>query len=226
MRIRLKNINRYFIDRSVASFSAQLPSGARVIDVGAGGGHYRHLFAEQAYFALDRGYEQSSHAGLDVIADIRMMPYAEGKIDAAICVEVIEHVFETTQLLGELNRIIRPGGHLLLTSPLCFGEHMPPWDFYRFTRFALEKLLTDAKFEIESLEARGGFFMLTAYLVARIPDELMRNLQAHWYAKPLKVVARMLCTYFLAPLLLALDPLDRQQRFTLGYVCIARRTPN
>lgn len=226
MRTRLKNINRYFLDRSVASFSAQLPPGARVIDVGAGGGHYRHLFSEQAYFALDRGYEQSSHAGLDVVADIRMMPCAEGGADAAICIEVIEHVFETTQLLGELSRIIRPGGLLLLTSPLCFGEHMQPWDFYRFTRSALEKLLTDAKFEIESLEARGGFFTLTAYLVARIPDELMRSLQPHWYAKPLKIMSRMLCTYFFAPLLLALDSLDHKQRFTLGYACVARRTPN
>lgn len=155
-----------------------------------------------------------------------MMPCARDGADAAVCIEVIEHVFETTQLLEELSRIIRPDGLLLLTSPLCFGEHMPPWDFYRFTRFALEKLLADAKFEIESLEARGGFFTLTAYLVARIPDELMRSLQVHWYAKPLKAVARILCTYFLAPLLLALDHLDQKQRFTLGYVCIARRTSN
>lgn len=223
MRSRLKNLNRHFIDCAVAAFAARLQPGVRVVDVGAGGGHYRYRFAAQTYFAVDRGYEQASHAGLDVITDIRALPCAEGSADAALCVEVIEHVFETTQLLTELGRIIRPGGLLLLTSPLCFGEHMQPWDFHRFTRFALEKLLDDAKFEIESLEARGGFFTLTAYLVARVPDELMRSLQARWYARPLKTVTRLLCTYLLAPLLLMLDPLDRQQRFTLGYVCIARR---
>jgi hypothetical protein len=117
--------------------------------------------------------------------------------------------------------VLVAGARLLLSSPLCCGEHMQPWDFHRFTRFALERLLPEAGFEIESLEARGGFFTLAAYLVARVPDELVRN--GGRLARLLKPLARLGCTYLLAPALLALEPLDRNRRFTLGYVCVAKR---
>lgn len=221
MRSRLKNLNRYLIDRAVAAFAGSLPAGATMLDVGAGGGHYRHHFAAQRYVAVDRGYEQSGHAGLDVAGDIRRLPFADRAVSAAMCVEVIEHVYETREFLAELARVLAPGARLLLTSPLCYGEHMQPWDFHRFTRYALQRLLPEAGFEVESLEARGGFFTLAAYLVARVPDELVRN--GGGLARLAKPLARLACTYLLAPLLLALDPLDRNRRFTLGYVCVARR---
>lgn len=221
MRAKLKNLNRYLIDRAVESFARSLPAGTMMLDVGAGGGHYRGHFAAQRYVAVDRGYEHAGHAGLDVAGDIRCLPFADGAIAAAMCVEVIEHVFETREFLAELNRVLAPGARLLLTSPLCYGEHMQPWDFHRFTRYALARVLTEAGFEVESLAARGGFFTLAAYLVARVPDELVRN--GGGLARALKPLARLLCTYVLAPLLHALDPLDRNQRFTLGYVCVAKK---
>jgi SAM-dependent methyltransferase len=221
VRAKLKNLNRYLIDRAVASFARSLPSGIAMLDVGAGGGHYRHHFAAQRYVAVDRGYEQPGYAGLDVAGDIRRLPFGNGAVAAAMCVEVIEHVYETRDFLAELARVLAPGARLLLTSPLCYGEHMQPWDFHRFTRYALERLMAEAGFDIETLEARGGFFTLAAYLVARVPDELVRN--GGFFARALKPLTRLMCTYLLAPALLALDPLDRNRRFTLGYVCVARR---
>jgi SAM-dependent methyltransferase len=221
VRARLKNLNRHLIDRAVAVFARTLPGGIAMLDVGAGGGHYRHHFAAQRYVAVDRGFEQAGYAGLDVAGDIRRLPFADGSVAAAMCVEVIEHVYETREFLAELARVLAPGARLLLTSPLCYGEHMQPWDFHRFTRFALERLMAEGGFEIESLEARGGFFTLAAYLVARVPDELVRN--GGRLARLLKPLARLGCTYLLAPLLLSLDGLDRNRHFTLGYVCVARR---
>jgi SAM-dependent methyltransferase len=221
VRAKLKNLNRYLIDRAVASFARSLPSGIVMLDVGAGGGHYRRHFAAQRYVAVDRGFEQPGYAGLDVAGDIRRLPFGDASVEAAMCVEVIEHVYETREFLAELARVLAPGARLLLTSPLCYGEHMQPWDFHRFTRYALERLMAEAGFDIESLEARGGFFTLAAYLVARVPDELVRN--GGFFARALKPLARLLCTYLLAPLLLSLDGLDRNRRFTLGYVCVARR---
>ena len=58
VRARLKNLNRYLIDRAVAAFARTLPTDIAMLDVGAGGGHYRHHFAAQRYVAVDRGFEQ------------------------------------------------------------------------------------------------------------------------------------------------------------------------
>jgi SAM-dependent methyltransferase len=219
MRSRLKNLNRHIIDRAVAAFAARLPAGVLMLDIGAGGGHYRCYFGNQRYLAIDRGYEQPGNAGLDVTGDIRQMPYATGSVGAAICIEVIEHVFETRAFLDEVTRVLAPGAPVLLTSPLCYGEHMHPWDFHRFTRFALERLFAASGLELTSLEPRGGIFTLTAYLIARLPDELARR--GGWRARLVKPFARLIFTYLLAPFLLLLDHADTRRHFTLGYICVA-----
>jgi SAM-dependent methyltransferase len=221
LRKKYKNLNRHLLDVAVADFAATVDSGQRVLDIGAGTGHYRRHFAPGCYIGLDRGYEQGHVRGLDVVADIRSMPITDGVMDAAICVEVIEHVYETEDFLAEITRVLRPGGRLLLTSPLCFGEHMAPWDYHRFTRHAYEKMAASAGLEIELLQPRGGYFMLLAYLVARIPDELTRS--GGRSAHLLKPIARLFCTYIVAPLLARLDGLDRRKQFTLGYVCRLRK---
>lgn len=221
MRSRFKNLNRYLLDGAVKAFASRLPPSVLMLDIGAGGGHYRQYFGKQHYLAIDRGYEQQGSAGLDVTGDIRKMPFVTGSIDAAICVEVIEHVFETSSFLDEVARVMAPGAPLLLTSPLCYGEHMHPWDFHRFTRFALERLFATSGLELASLEPRGGIFTLTAYLVARLPDELARC--GGWRAHFVKPIARLIFTYLLAPLLLLADRADTRRHFTLGYICVARK---
>ncbi|HEY2016065.1 MAG TPA: methyltransferase domain-containing protein [Bryobacteraceae bacterium] len=45
-------------------------------------------------------------------------PYPDGDFDTVLCCELIEHLFEDPMhLMSEVNRILKPGGHLVLTTP-------------------------------------------------------------------------------------------------------------
>ena len=45
-------------------------------------------------------------------------PYPAGHFSTVLCGELIEHLFEDPMhLMGEVNRILKPGGHLVLTTP-------------------------------------------------------------------------------------------------------------
>lgn len=45
-------------------------------------------------------------------------PYPDGHFTTVLCGELIEHLFEDPMhLMGEVNRILKPGGHLVLTTP-------------------------------------------------------------------------------------------------------------
>lgn len=45
-------------------------------------------------------------------------PYEDGHFSTVLCCELIEHLFEDPMhLMGEVNRILKPGGHLVLTTP-------------------------------------------------------------------------------------------------------------
>ena len=218
---RLKNINRALVTEAVRSFAASLAPGARVLDVGAGSGHYRPLFAGRDYLAVDRGYEQQDRRGLSLVADIGAIPLADGTVDHALCMEVLEHLRDPLPVLREIRRVVRPGGDVLVSTPLCLGEHMQPYDFQRYTRYALDAMFVEAGFVVLSIRPRGGFFTLLAYLLARVPDELLR--QRRGVVRHFKPLLRLLTTYSLTPLFLGLDRLDQRQEFTLGFVCRLRR---
>ncbi|HLD06762.1 MAG TPA: class I SAM-dependent methyltransferase [Candidatus Nanoarchaeia archaeon] len=47
----------------------------------------------------------------------RRLPYPAGAFDAVFCGEVIEHILHPDVLLHEINRVLRPGGRLFLTTP-------------------------------------------------------------------------------------------------------------
>ena len=45
-------------------------------------------------------------------------PYAGGHFHTVLCCELIEHLFEDPMhMMGEINRVLEPGGHLVLTTP-------------------------------------------------------------------------------------------------------------
>jgi SAM-dependent methyltransferase len=91
------------------------------------------------------------------IADIQNMPVIAGQsVRTVICTEVLEHVPAPWRALGEIARVLEPGGVLILSVPYLAPIHEAPRDYYRFTRFALERLLSDAGLEIESLDEVGG----------------------------------------------------------------------
>jgi SAM-dependent methyltransferase len=226
MRDKLKNVNRFLINQSVQEFSNGIGPGGVILDVGAGNGHYRPLFKSNTYMAIDRGLEQNNTSGLDVVGDICILPFRSYSIDNALCAEVLEHVWDSEKLFRELNRILKPNGRLLLTTPLCFGEHMQPYDFFRYTRFSLSRLLRTHGFEVLRIEPRGGYFTLLGYLLAKAPDQIAKAENIPSFLKMLlKKLLRVVFTYFLGPVLQRFDYLDSRKAFTLGYLCEARKVP-
>jgi glycosyltransferase involved in cell wall biosynthesis/SAM-dependent methyltransferase len=51
-------------------------------------------------------------------------PYADGHFSTVLCCELIEHLTEDPMhLMSEVNRIVKPGGHLVLTTPNIASLH-------------------------------------------------------------------------------------------------------
>lgn len=160
---------------------AQIPTGARLLDAGAGTQRYRAFCGHLQYVAQDfaaydgAGDGAGLHPGeflygkLDVVSDITAIPEPDGAFDAVLCTEVLEHVPDPAAALRELGRLLRPGGDLLLTAPFVSFTHFAPYHFCTgFSRYFYQQQLAANGLDILELSANGGFFDFAAQEIRRI----------------------------------------------------------
>jgi SAM-dependent methyltransferase len=204
------------IEKAVLEFAESLPKGAQVLDAGAGEGQYKHHFSGQRYCGLDLGVgdRQWNYGQLDVVGDLSMMPFRESTFDACLNVVTLEHVQDPALVIREIARTLAPGGRFLLIVPFEWEEHQQPHDYFRFTRYGLAYLLDRAGLEVEYIHPVGGFFRL-------LSRRMLSALQ--FFPGPSILIGAI---FFVPPALLLplLEPLDRRQDFTLGYICSARKS--
>ncbi len=203
------------IECAIAAFAAGLPDRAVVLDAGAGEGRHAGRFTRQRYVGVDLAVGDASwdYGGLAAIADLCALPFASGSFDACLNIVTLEHVREPAAALREISRVLKPGGPLLLAVPHEWEVHQAPHDYFRFTAHGVRYLLEGAGVTQLRIEPVGGFFRLLA-------RRLLNGLR--FFPAPLVPLAAL----FLAPpalLLPALDFLDRERAFTLGYLCTARK---
>jgi SAM-dependent methyltransferase len=218
--------NQHFRDRWVAQQAARIPAGARVLDVGAGVGRYRPLFNHCKYEAHDFGREPSTvgkYTRLDYESDVTAIPVADESFDVVLCTEVLEHVPDPIRAVGEIARILRPEGRLLLTAPLGSSLHQEPYHFYGgYTPHWYRRFLPEVGLEVEHLEANGGFFRLFGQEARRFSALIdpRRTAQTTW-RRPVLFVLWLVTLPFLRalfPLLGAsLDRLGLERICTAGY---------
>ena len=95
--------------------------GAKILDVGAGEGALTQKLYEMGYemSACDFSpetfkFRQVNCDGVDITGPF---PYADKSFDLVIAVEVTEHIMDHENFFSEINRILKPGGRLYISTP-------------------------------------------------------------------------------------------------------------
>lgn len=227
----------YGIQRFLRYASAHVKPPDRLLDVGAGDCPHRQLFSHAHYQSCDIDDNRAhSHTFL---CDVQSVPQSDDSYDAILCIQVLQFVPEPQKAINELYRILRPGGSLFLTAPQGWGIHSPPYHFFNFTCYGLERLFTKAGFEIVSIHPRGGMFWYLGRRIRKLPTYIFDQHRpggpaakghkriwqrlAFWSALPVYVMALPVCRYVVPLICFYLDRLDQVQDYTLGYACHCRK---
>jgi len=131
-----------------------------LLDCGCGFVPYYELYKDLVddNFCVD--WENSVHKNpfLDKIADLNEpLPFPDKSFDTVLLTDVLEHIAEPFRLIGEISRILKPQGKLIMGVPFFYWIHEAPYDYYRYTEFLLRKICTDNNLEIVSIYAYGGY---------------------------------------------------------------------
>lgn len=168
---------RQVLDLQVASVVRDLQpwlAGIRghVLEIGCGAQPYRFMIPQSCtYQGLDwQGAEQffQYRESDTVYYDGKTFPFNDNCFDHLFHTEVLEHIYEKELFLRECFRVLKPSGALFFSVPFQARYHYIPYDFWRFTPAALEKLLTDNGFEHIKILPRGNDITVAAYKVISI----------------------------------------------------------
>lgn len=100
--------------------------------------------------------DKLDHVEADIIIDIeKPLSIPNKDADFAFCLEVIEHAWDTKQLLNNIHWNLKDGGILYLSQPFFYEVHKED-DRIRYTYHGLKQLLEEAGFTVEDIQPTVG----------------------------------------------------------------------
>ena len=158
---------RLVAGRHVRFLARLVPRGGRILDVGCGRGAALSALADRGFEV--HGFEVSQQAvqGIDARVETRIGPdlssvrYPDDYFDQIIIWHVLEHVPDPNEVLGEVHRILKSGGEVVVAVP-NFSSLQARWSgsawfhldlprhLYHFPVQSLRGMLTRRGFVVES----------------------------------------------------------------------------
>ena len=121
---------------------SNLSPEAIILDIGAGAGivqqmNFKGMVARVCGIDLDRRVECNPMLDEGKLSDAGHIPYPDGAFDVAFADNVMEHLADPMAVLGEVCRVLRPGGVFLFKTPnkthyMPLIARMTPHRFHRF----------------------------------------------------------------------------------------------
>lgn len=185
--------------REIGRFAAELPG--RVLDIGCGIKPYRALFPGSEYVGVEIpvASRYGSRKLADVYYDGHTLPFPDTSFDVVFSSQVLEHVFDPAGFLAEIARVLRPGGHVLLSTPFVWDEHEQPFDYARYSSFGLSHLAHSNGFSVlestKTLADASAIIQIgLAYLykVLRRASPGVGNVLCAGFAFPCNLLGRLL----------------------------------
>lgn len=165
INLKLQNmrISFYLIRKSLLEAVTELKPKLHgvVVDLACGVMPYKEYLQSDSidkYIGIDiEPTEYHNQVKPDYYWDGKKIPLDDASVNFLIATEFLEHYFDTNHILKEINRVLKPGGMFFFTVPSVWPLHEAPYDYHRFTYFALEEHFKESGFDSWEIKPLGGF---------------------------------------------------------------------
>jgi ubiquinone/menaquinone biosynthesis C-methylase UbiE len=208
----------YKTDLFVQNAANQIEKNSKILDVGAGLCPYKKYFRDAIYVSQDFceiGDDKWDSSHIDIKSDAHNLPIEDSAFDYLLCTSVLEHLKYPHIAFQEFSRVLRKQGKIFLIVPLTIGEHHEPFDYLRFTKYALKMLAEENGLKVIRINKQGGFFIFLSQTISGL---------THFYFKNKKIekifyVIFYPINFFIAFVCFYLNKIDKT-KIVLNYECI------
>lgn len=158
----------------------RLKSGQRVLDVASGTGYGTVILLKHGCETTGADYNEQvlSSAGalwkykVFTRANVLNLPFKNNSFDAVVSFETIEHVLDGNHFLSEIDRVLKPGGNFLCSTPNIRYTAHPPYHVKEYKPDEFYKLI-ERRFP--GVEQYGQYFKPSD----RVKDLLKRHVYVY-----------------------------------------------
>ncbi len=141
-----------------------------IIDVGGGRSPYFKIFQDisKEFYVVDFKSalpEEENRNIIQIDGVAEELNLNSEYADIIMSNQVLEHVIDENTAVKEAYRVLKKGGIFTGSVPHISPIHLEPYDFRRFTRYGIIKLLEENGFSNIKIESSGGIYKTAAFLV-------------------------------------------------------------
>jgi SAM-dependent methyltransferase len=163
------------LDRFVQAESENL-RGSRVLDFGSSNLPYRVAFESTGAELVGADINPQDPRILPIDPATSRVGVVESSFDYVLSTQVLEHVPEVQQYLGEAMRVLKSAGKLFLTTHGTWYLHRVPTDMRRWTIDGLRYEHERAGFVVERIVPRIGMMATATHLRSvAVRDVLLKS---------------------------------------------------
>ena len=179
----------------------------KLLDVGCGRKPYKDTYFSNAISYTGVDYVTATSQP-DIVGSALDLPVPAQSFDTVVSTELLEHVPEPLRALREMYRVLKPGGHLILSAPMYWPRHEIPHDYFRYPYDGLLYLIDESGFELLRIFNRGHAYVFLGQVIQHTLPVFIRS----------RLLSTLLNSFFLW--------CDRHHPYdavTLGWTVVARR---
>ncbi len=154
---------RFVKTREVIQVFVPKYAKGKTLDIGGGNSKYREIIKPHVDEYLVSDIFQAP--GVDFVEDARKLSHPDDSFGTVLSFQALEHIDDTHAVVREMYRVLKRGGHAIVTAPFIGARHGHPSDFHRFTLEGLCWYFESAGFEIKESGKQGGSLSVCAELL-------------------------------------------------------------
>lgn len=164
-------------------FPAARSGGEPALDLGCGRGWHREAVERAGFSWVGMDF---ANKRAPLLADAHALPFADASFGFVLSVAVLEHLRHPYVALGEIARVLKPGGRFIAT--MAFLEPFHKDSYFNISHLGALSLLQHARLApLAVAPGRSGIYSLARMgLFAGLPREV-----AHGLAAPLDWLSRL-----------------------------------
>jgi SAM-dependent methyltransferase len=218
--------SRLVADTVAGVYAREIPrhTKGRLLDLGCGNVPLYGVYKPYVTHVTCADWANTRHknAYLDCEIDLtNPLPFGDGEFDTILLSDVLEHLPEPANLWREMTRVLADDGVILLNVPFYYWLHEQPFDFYRYTEFALRRFAQGAGLTVVELEAVGGAPEVVADVIAKVA--LLLPVRFERLKKYTAIATQALCSAFLRTRIGRKLSNATRSLFPLGYFMVVRK---